>query len=89
MLLDYPFYSNIYNNIVIGFLAVLGINPKSSYHEATIYTPSFSAFVKLSQLLVVQRVVLAVDENEVDYASEILDIIQDRFMVYGTRSLIN
>jgi hypothetical protein len=79
----------LYGNIIVGFLAVLGINPKGSYHEATTYTPSLSAFVKLSQLLVIQRAVLAIDEDEVDHVSEILDVIQDRFMVYGTRSPMN
>jgi hypothetical protein len=88
-LLDHSLHGNIYDSVVVGFLAVLGINPKGSYHEATTYTPSLSAFVKLSQLLVVQRAVLAVDEDEVDHASEILDVMQDRFMVYGTRSPMN
>jgi hypothetical protein len=88
-LLDHPLHGKIYESIVVCFLAVLGISPQGSYHEATTYTPSLSAFVKLSQLLVVQRAVLAVDEDEVDHASEILDVIQDRFMVYGTRSPMN
>lgn len=65
MLLDHPLHGSIYNSVIIGFLAVLGINPKESYHEATTYTPSLSAFVKLSQLLVVQRAMLAVDEDVV------------------------
>jgi hypothetical protein len=47
-LLDHPLYGNIYDSVVVGFLAVLGISPKDSYHEATTYTPSLSAFVKLS-----------------------------------------
>ena len=88
-LLDHPLHGNIYDSVVVGFLAVLGINSTGSYYEATTYTPSLSAFVKLSQLLVVQRAVLAVDEDEVDHASEILDTMQDRFMVYGTRSPMN
>jgi hypothetical protein len=88
-LLDHPLHGNIYDSVIVGFLAVLGINPKGGYHEATTYTPSLSAFVKLSQLLVVQRAVLAVEEDEVDHPSEILDVMQDRFMVYGTRSPMN
>ena len=88
-LLDQPLHDNIYDSIVVGFLAVLGINSQGSYHEATIYTPSLSAFIKLSQLLVIQRVVLAINEDEVDHVTNILDVMQDRFMVYGTRSPIN
>jgi hypothetical protein len=83
-LLDHPLHGNIYDSIVVGFLAVLGINSQGFYHEATTYTPSLSAFVKLSQLLVVQRAVLAVNEDEVDHVADILDVMQDRFMVYGT-----
>lgn len=75
--------------LIVGFLAVLGINSQGAYHEATTYTPSLSAFVKLSQLLVVQRAVLAVDEDEVDHLSEILDAMQDRLMVYGSQSPMN
>jgi hypothetical protein len=75
--------------VVIGFLAVLGINSEGSYHEAIAYTPHLFAFVKMAQLLVVQRAVSAVDEDEVDHATEILDAMQDRFMAYGTRSPIN
>jgi len=68
---------------------VLGINSEGSYYEATAYTPHLSAFVKMAQLLVVQRAVLAVDEDEVDHAADILDAMQDRFMAYGTRSPVN
>jgi hypothetical protein len=74
-LLDHPLHSNIYNSVIVGFLAILGINSQGSYHEATTYTPSLSAFVKLSQLLVIQRAVLAIDEDEVDYPTDILDAI--------------
>jgi hypothetical protein len=88
-LLDQPLFGNIYDSVVIGFLAVLGINSEGSYHEATAYTPHLSAFVKMAQLLVVQRAVLAVDEDEVDHAADILDAMQDRFMAYGTRSPMN
>jgi hypothetical protein len=87
-LLDHQLHGNIYDSVVVGFFAVLGINSQGTYHEATTYTPSLSAFVKLAQLLVVQRAVLAVEADEVDHAADILDTMQDRFMVYGTRSPI-
>ena len=88
-LLDHQLHGNIYDSVVVGFLAVLGINSQGACHEATTYTPSLSAFVKLSQLLVVQRAVIAVETDEVDHAADILDAMQDRFMVYGTRSPMN
>jgi hypothetical protein len=33
--------------------------------------------------------VLAIDEDEVDHVADILDVMQDRFMVYGTRPPMN
>jgi len=54
-LLDHPLYSNIYDSIVIGFFAVLGIKENrgtaaiaKSFYEATAYTPYLSAFVKMA-----------------------------------------
>ena len=75
-LLDHPLYGNIHGSVIVGFLAVLGINSQGAYRETTTYTPSLSAFIKLSQLLVVQRAVLAVDEDEVDHPSDILDAMK-------------
>lgn len=88
-LLDHQLRGNIYDSVVVGFLAVLGINAKGSYHEAPAYTTHLSAFVKMAQLLVVQRAVLAVEEDEVDYPSEVLDEMQERFMVFGSRTPMN
>jgi hypothetical protein len=88
-LLDHQLHGNIYDSIIVGFLAVLGIKAKGSYHEALAYTTHLSAFVKMAQLLVVQRAVVAVEEDEVDYPSDIIDVMQDRFMVFGTRSPMN
>lgn len=82
-------HGDIYDSVVVGFLAVLGISPAGTYHTAAAYTPSLSAFVKLAQLLVVQRAVLAVEEDEVDYPSELLDVMQARFMAFDTRSPMN
>jgi hypothetical protein len=42
-LLDQPLFGNIYDSVVVGFLAVLGINSEGSYHEATAYTPHLPA----------------------------------------------
>lgn len=88
-LLDHALHGDIYDSVVVGFLAVLGISPAGTYHKATAYTPFLSAFVKLAQLLVVQRAVLAVEEDEVDYPSELLDAMQARFMAFDTRSPMN
>jgi hypothetical protein len=74
-LLDHALLGNIYDSVIVGFLAVLGINSQGAYHNPPTYTSSLSAFVKVAQLLVVQRSVLAVEKDEVDYPADILDVL--------------
>lgn len=88
-LLDHALYKDIYDSVIVGFLAVLGIRKDGCFSEATNYTSYLSAFIKMAQLLVIQRSVLAVELDEADHAADILDVMQDRFMVYGTRSPMN
>jgi hypothetical protein len=48
-LLDHCLNGLIYDSVVVGFLAVLGINIKiNGFYEATSYTPSLSALVKMA-----------------------------------------
>jgi hypothetical protein len=54
---------------------MLRINSKGLYHKATAYTPYLSAFIKMAQLLIVQRAVLVVDKDKVDHAVNILNVI--------------
>jgi hypothetical protein len=89
-LLDHCLRGNIYDSIVIGFLAVLGINEKENrFYEAVQYTSHLSAFMKMAQMLVIQRAVLAADYGEVEYPADILDVMRDRFMIYGSSSPMN
>ncbi|KFY19400.1 hypothetical protein V493_07975 [Pseudogymnoascus sp. VKM F-4281 (FW-2241)] len=86
-LLDHCLVGKVYDSIVLGFLAVLGINePSGCFHDACHYTSYLSAFVKIAQLLVVQRAVLAADSSETEFLAEALEEMQDRFMVYESRS---
>lgn len=43
----------------------------------------------MAQPLAVQRAVLAVVQDEIDHPADILEIMQDRFMAYITRSKMN
>lgn len=89
-LLDHCLKGNIYDSVVVGFLAVLGINVKElGFYDAGRYTSHLSALIKMAQMLVVQRAVAAADMGEVDYPADLLEEMQDRFMVYGSRSPIN
>jgi hypothetical protein len=77
-LLDHALYKDIYDSVIVSSLAALGIGKDGCFVEATIYTSHVSALIKVAQLLVIQRSVLAVERDEVDYAADILDVMQDR-----------
>jgi hypothetical protein len=52
-LLDHALYKDIYDSVIVGFLAVLGIKKDGCFSEATNYTSYLSAFIKMAQLLVI------------------------------------
>jgi hypothetical protein len=81
---------DIFDSAVVGFLAVLGIDSsRKGFQEATTYTPRLSALIKIAQLLVLQRVVVAAEHGETEHPAEMIEDMQGRFMVYGSRSAIN
>jgi hypothetical protein len=89
-LLDHRLMGDIFDSMVVGFLAVLGINTaRDGFQEATTYTPHLSALIKIAQMLILQRAVAAVEDGETEYPAQMIDDMQDRFMAYGSRSPIN
>ena len=86
-LLDHDLRSDIYESVVIGFLAVLSIDSgKGTFKEAYHYTPSLSRFIKITQMLVIQKAVITTDNDGSVRPADILDEIRVRFMINGTRS---
>ncbi|KAF4547048.1 Hypothetical protein D9617_64g101310 [Elsinoe fawcettii] len=86
-LLDHTLKGDIYESVVVGFLAILGIDVKArTFMSAYAYTPTLSKFIKIGQMLVAQRAVLPVEEGETDDPADLLDDMRDRFLVYGSRS---
>jgi hypothetical protein len=87
-------YGDVYDSLVVGFTAVLAVQEthegvllkRPRLSEAVRYTPYLSAIVKISQLLVAERALLAVERDEADYPAQALEEMQVRFMVHGTRS---
>jgi hypothetical protein len=78
---------DIYESVVIGFLAVLGIDSgKGIFKEAYHYTPSLSGFIKIAQMLVIQKAVTTADNDHLMQPADFLDEMRARFMVNGTRS---
>ena len=63
-LLEQPIHGNIFESPLVGFLAVMGIDKNhDTLHEAPKYTPKLSAFIKIAQLLVLQKSVILAEEG--------------------------
>jgi hypothetical protein len=70
--------------VVVRFLAILGIDKeKETFCGPYLYTPILSGFIKIGQLLVIQRSVLAVEEGSVNEPSTILNEMRQRFLIHG------
>ena len=88
-LLDHKLRGNIYDSLIVSFLTVKGINVNTCcFQEPANYTSGLSALIKLAQYLIAHRSIIGAAEGEVDFPSELLDTMQDRFMVIGSRSPI-
>ncbi|KAL5585664.1 hypothetical protein FOVSG1_013356 [Fusarium oxysporum f. sp. vasinfectum] len=94
-LLDHKLYGDVYDSIVVSFLAVMGIRQDvtssnaQKLSEAAEFTPKLSALIKMGQLLVAERALLAVELDEADFPAYALEEMQDRFMTKDSRSPIS
>jgi FtsZ-binding cell division protein ZapB len=78
---------SVYNGVATCFLAVLGIDTKSdTFKEAKNYTSFLSGFIKIAQLLVIQRAREGVALGEGSNSMDLIAKMQDRFMVFGSSS---
>jgi hypothetical protein len=77
--------------VVLSFLAVLGVNksPSSVFYSLLSYLPNLLKFIKIVQMLVVQQLVVAAEEGEVEHLLDMLDEIRERFIVQGSRTTFN
>ncbi|KAH5618970.1 hypothetical protein HBI23_245980 [Parastagonospora nodorum] len=87
-LLDHTLQGDHFESVILSFLAVLGIdeNPGGIFRGPLSYSPDLSKFIKMAQMLVVQRSVVAAEEGEVEHPSYMLDEMRERFMVRGSRT---
>jgi hypothetical protein len=76
---------------VLSFLAVLGINesPSGVFCTLLTYLPNLSKFIKIAQMLVVQQLVVAAEEGEINHPLDILDKIREQFLVQGSCTAFN
>lgn len=47
-----------------------------TFSDSLHYTPYLSTFIKIAQVLVIQRAVLAVDRGEVPHVADVLGVLQ-------------
>jgi hypothetical protein len=89
-LLDHDLKGDLFESAVVGFLAVLGIDlGKGNLKEAQNYTPSLSGFIKIAQMLVIEKAIRAADAGDAAQPADLLDDMRERFMIHGTRSPFN
>jgi hypothetical protein len=90
VLLDHRLIGPIDDNIIVGFLAIQGIDvKKNGFYEAAYYTTHLSALVKMAQLLIFRQAIIAKEARECEHLVQALKEMQERFIVYNTRSPIN
>jgi hypothetical protein len=87
-LLDHTLQGDHFESVVLSFLAILGIDesPGGVFRGPLSYSPDLSKFIKMAQMLVVERSVVAADDCEVEHPSDMLDEMRERFMVRGSRT---
>jgi hypothetical protein len=89
-LLDHDLRGDLFESAIVGFLAVLSVDKeKGVFREPCTYTSMLSGFIKIGQLLVVEKAVRAAEMGMVQHPSEVLDEMRDRFLAHGTRSPFN
>ena len=73
-ILDHQLKGDIYESVVLGFLAVRGIDTRNSiFFEAPNYTSKLSGFIKISQMLVLEAAVREMESGKVDNALDPLE----------------
>ena len=86
-LLNHTLTGDIYESVIVGFFAVASVDEdKRILREAHNYGLVLSGFVKMAQMLVIQRAVVGAERGEAAYPADLLDEMRDRFLLYGTRS---
>lgn len=86
-LLDYTLNGDIYESVIVGFFAITVIDVTTNIlREARIYSSLLSGFVKISQMLVIQRAIVGVEKGEATYPAKLINEMRERFLVYSSRT---
>lgn len=87
-LLDRDLKADLFDSVIVGFLAVLGIDPsKRIFKEACHLTSSSpSGFFKIVTILIIRKAVIDGRDSEMSEPADLLDGTLDRFLIIGVRS---
>jgi hypothetical protein len=86
-LLDQDLKGVLFESAVVGFLAAIAIDPvKGILREAYHSTPTLSGFIKIAQMLVIQKAVVGARDVQSVQPANLLDEMRERFLISGVRS---
>lgn len=86
-LLDHDLKGDLFESAAVGFLVAFAIDPiKGILKEAYYFTPSLSGFIKIAQMLVIQKSVVGARDDENLQPADLLDEMRARFLINGVRS---
>jgi hypothetical protein len=86
-LLDHDLKGDLFESAALGFLAAIAIDSvKEILKEAYHFTPTLSGFIKIAQMLVIQKAVVGARDVESIQPIDLLDEMRPRFLINGVRS---
>jgi len=62
---------------------------KKILYEAHVYGSLLSGFVKIAQMLIIQRAIVRVEKGKATYPAKLINKMRKRFLVYSSRSLFS
>jgi hypothetical protein len=81
-LLYHDLKGDLFEIAVIGFIAAIAIDPvKGILKEAYHFTPTLSGFIKIAQMLVIQKAVVGARDVESIQPADLLDEMRVRFLI--------
>jgi hypothetical protein len=86
-LLDHDLKGDLFESAVVGFLAAIAVDPiKGILKEAYHFTPTLSSFIKIAQMLVIQKAVVGARDVPSIQPADLLNEMRLRFLINGVRS---
>lgn len=87
-LLDHRLRGSHFESVIVGFLSVLSINKKNGYtfYGPVNYSPYLSRFIKIAQILVIERAIIAAEEGTVENTSDAISKMHQNLLARGSHT---